>query len=84
MSNDHEGFPGKVGDRRQIAPLEMTYLAASLLCAVKGGVFPVGASPTRPTQSLRPEAIGAAAEVTTSSKPSRQMRRMAVQQVDRP
>jgi hypothetical protein len=46
--------------------------------------FPVGASPTRPTQSLRPEAIGAAAEVTKPSEPSRQMRRSAVQRVGRP
>src|ERR1700736_5722017 len=36
-------------------------------CAVKGGVFPVGASPTR--QPLQPEATGAGMEVTKCLKP---------------
>jgi hypothetical protein len=39
-------------------------------------VIPVGASPTRLTQSLQPEAIGAAAEVTKPPKPSRQTDRL--------
>ena len=39
-----------------------------LACAVKGGAFPVGASPTR--QPLQPEATGATVEATKRLKPS--------------
>jgi hypothetical protein len=50
---------------------------AELIAAVFSGTqtparSQVGASPTRQTQSLQPEAIGAAAEVTKPPKPSRQ------------
>src|SRR4051812_29809655 len=47
-------------------------------------VFPVGASPTRRTQSLQPEAIGAAAEVTKPPKPSRQRVALATRRAGRP
>jgi len=50
----------------------------------QGSVYPAGVSPARPTRSLRPEAIGAAVEVTKPSEPSRQVYRLAVQRVDRP
>jgi hypothetical protein len=39
-----------------------------MACAVKGGAFPVGASPTR--RRLQPEATGATVEVTKRLKPS--------------
>jgi hypothetical protein len=56
-----------------------------VMCAPwQGSVFPAGASPARPTRSLRPEAIGAAVEVTKPPEPSRPMYRLAVQRVDRP
>src|SRR5262249_57510621 len=47
-------------------------------------VIPVGASPTRLTQSLQPEAIGAAAEVTKPPKPPRQRAATAARGAGRP
>src|SRR5512135_3451757 len=47
-------------------------------------VFPVGASPTRLTRSLQPEAIGAAAQATKPPKPSRQRVASATRRAGRP
>jgi hypothetical protein len=62
----------------------MIYLTIYSCAPCKGRVSPAGASPARPTRSLRPEAIGAAVEVTKPSEPSRLMYRSAVQRAIRP
>src|SRR4051812_29683301 len=75
--DDGPAWPGR---RPTSAPLRPDQVARR----GKVRVIPVGASPPRLTQSLQPEAIGAAAEVTKPPKPPRQRAALAVRRAGRP